>query len=50
MGCKGHADFLADLLKSVDGEVFVAKWYDPKEDQENNDKDEFTGWWYVYLN
>ena len=48
------ADMLADMITTLyrtQGEdvVVVTGYYDPKEDERNNEVDRHTGWWYVYL-
>ncbi len=48
-GTGDRAEFLADLLKSADGEEYAIHWYDPEVDEKTGDTDEYTGWWYVYL-
>lgn len=49
------AQALAVLLKCLyvnQGEEVdvVTGYYDPEEDERNNEKDECTGWWYVDIN
>lgn len=54
--CKteGAADALADMFETLyasQGEEILANtgYYDPVEDERNNELDRFTGWWYVNI-
>ena len=48
------ADTLADMfetLYAIQGEEILINtgYYDPEEDERNNEVDRFTGWWYVNI-
>lgn len=48
------ADTIADMLETLyktQGEEITAitGYYDPKEDERNNEVDRYTGWWYVSI-
>lgn len=44
------ADLIEQLYKSEGKDVLVnTGYYDPEEDQRNNEKDEYTGWWYIRM-
>lgn len=54
--CKTEAaaDAVADLIQQLyasQGEdvTVVTGYYDPEEDKRNNEEDEYTGWWCVYI-
>lgn len=48
------ADAISDLLRQLyqaQGEdvTVVTGYYDPEEDERNDEQDRYTGWWYVYV-
>lgn len=44
---KNAADSLADFLDQVCGLTCTTGYYDPKEDEENGETDNLTGWHYI---
>lgn len=47
-GADAIADLIWQLYATDDNEVVVKTgYYDPSEDERNNQVDRFTGWWYV---
>lgn len=54
--CKSEsaADAIADIfttLYKTQGDEFLVNigFYDPEEDERNNEVDRYTGWWYVNI-
>ena len=48
------ANTIADLIEALyraQGEEALVNtgFYDPEEDERNNEKDRYTGWWYVNI-
>lgn len=48
------ADALADMFETLYAEqgeevLINTGYYDPAEDERNNEMDRFTGWWYVNI-
>lgn len=44
------ADMLETLYKSQGEEILInTGYYDPEEDERNNEVDRYTGWWYVNI-
>ena len=48
------SNLMADLIESLylsDGEEVIVNtgYFDPDEDEQNDETDRFTGWWYVDL-
>ena len=44
------ADMLTILYKVQGDEILVnTGYYDPQEDEKNNEVDRYTGWWYVNI-
>lgn len=42
------ASLIEKLYESQGEEVFVSTgYYDPEEDKQNGEEDDYTGWWYV---
>ena len=41
------AEHLADFLEDLGFEYVKTGYYDPEEDQRNNEVDERTGWYYI---
>ena len=43
------AKIIADMLECITGETQTIHYhyYDPEEDERNNEVDDHTGWWYV---
>lgn len=42
-----QAEALANFLEDMGFDYVNTGYYDPKEDEKNNEVDELTGWWYV---
>lgn len=49
--CKteAQAETLANFLEDMGFDYVTTGYYDPEEDERNNDVDRYTGWWYVNI-